>query len=86
MWVPATFILNNNFAALFELHSSWLRALGLSILLVMCGAPGYAQAVTDTLKEVKISGKKKKRVSQDERINTFSPGQKVTTIDSTTQP
>ena len=69
---------------MFVLNSSWLRALGLSILLVMCGAPGYAQAVTDTLKEVKISGKKKKRVSQDERINTFSPGQKVTTIDSTT--
>ena len=28
--------------------------------------------------------KKQNKTSQDERINTFSPGQKVTTIDSTT--
>lgn len=41
--------------------------------------------VADTLKEVKIKAKRgKSRVANDERLNTYSPGQTVVTIDSTT--
>src|ERR1044072_8579333 len=37
----------------------------------------------DTLKEIRVKGKRR-QVSNDARINTFAPGQKVTTIDSVT--
>lgn len=40
--------------------------------------------VADTLKEVKVKAKKGKGISDDERINTYSPGQTIITIDSTT--
>lgn len=41
--------------------------------------------VADTLKEVKIKAKRAKpRVANDERLNTYSPGQTIVTIDSTT--
>ncbi|MCB9046676.1 MAG: TonB-dependent receptor [Chitinophagales bacterium] len=40
--------------------------------------------VTDTLKEVKIRARKaKEKVANDERLNTYSPGQNIITIDST---
>jgi vitamin B12 transporter len=42
----------------------------------------FSQSLTDTLKEIKVREKRKKEISNDERINTFSPGQKVTSIDS----
>ncbi|HEY9178540.1 MAG TPA: TonB-dependent receptor [Flavipsychrobacter sp.] len=41
--------------------------------------------VTDTLKEVKIKARRAKaKVANDERLNTYSPGQTIITIDSTT--
>ncbi len=44
-----------------------------------------AAQVTDTLKEVKIRARRAKaKIANDERINTYSPGQTVITIDSTT--
>lgn len=43
-----------------------------------------AQVVKDTLKEIQVKAKKKRNISADERLNTFSPGQKITTIDSIT--
>jgi vitamin B12 transporter len=40
--------------------------------------------VADTLKEVKVKARRAKvKVSNDERLNTYSPGQTVITIDST---
>lgn len=47
---------------------------------------GYSDAqVTDTLKEVKIKAKRAKpKVANDERLNSYSPGQTIVTIDSTT--
>ncbi len=40
--------------------------------------------VADTLKEVKVKARRAKvKVSNDERLNTYSPGQTVVTIDST---
>ncbi len=47
---------------------------------------GYSYAqVTDTLKEVKIKAKRAKpKVANDERLNTYSPGQTIVTIDSIT--
>lgn len=43
-----------------------------------------AQNISDTLEEVRIKGKRKTRVSDDERLNIYSPGQKLKTIDSST--
>ncbi len=43
-----------------------------------------AQKHTDTLQEIKVKSKRRQQVSADERINIFSPGQKITTIDSIT--
>ncbi len=45
-------------------------------------APSYAQNKTDTLKEVKVNARH--NPSSDVKVNEFSPGQKVKTIDSTT--
>lgn len=44
----------------------------------------HAQKITDTLKEVKVKGRYKERVSNDERLNTYSPGQKIQSFDSVT--
>ena len=53
------------------------------VVLQLCiSIPLLAQINTDTLKEVKIHGKHK--ISGDTKINDFSPGQKVKTIDSAT--
>lgn len=46
-------------------------------------ADGFAQ-VSDTLKEVKIKARRDKKVSTDERVNTYAPGQTIVTIDSVT--
>lgn len=44
----------------------------------------HAQQMNDTLKEIRIKDTRGQRVSNDARINIFSPGQKVTAIDSIT--
>lgn len=46
-------------------------------------ADGFAQ-VSDTLKEVKIKARRDKKVSTDERVNTYAPGQTIVNIDSVT--
>lgn len=46
--------------------------------------PIYAQKLTDTLKEVKIKARLKERISNDERLNTYSPGQKIKAFDTIT--
>lgn len=62
-----------------------IKAAGIALLIVMLFSfRVHAQQLSDTLKEVKVKGRKKERVSNDERLNTFSPGQKVKTIDSLT--
>ena len=43
-----------------------------------------SQTLTDTLQEVNIKRKRQRQISGDEKINTFSPGQKIKTIDSLT--
>lgn len=54
----------------------------LAALLSFSGALG--QSTNDTLREVRVKGHKKKNQSADERINTYAPGQKITSIDSVT--
>jgi len=41
-----------------------------------------AQQMRDTLKEIKVQDTRKQKISNDDRVNTFSPGQKVISIDS----
>lgn len=45
---------------------------------------GLQAQIADTLNEVHVKGRRRQPVSNDERINTFSPGQRVKTIDSIT--
>ncbi|RYD58945.1 MAG: TonB-dependent receptor [Sphingobacteriales bacterium] len=52
--------------------------------MLFCFGDAYAQQSADTLREVKIRSRRKRHVSNDDRINTFAPGQKVTSIDSLT--
>ena len=52
------------------------------LLLLVTLSPAYAQQKTDSLKEVKV--KTKHKISADTRLNDFSPGQKIKTIDSNT--
>lgn len=52
-------------------------------VMPFCFFQGNAQ-VADTLKEVKVRAKRKVRVANDERLNTYSPGQTVVAIDSLT--
>lgn len=47
-------------------------------------SPLHAQQMNDTLKEIKIKDTRKQKVSNDARVNFFSPGQKITAIDSIT--
>ncbi|MGN6566939.1 MAG: TonB-dependent receptor plug domain-containing protein [Flavipsychrobacter sp.] len=56
------------------------------VLLALCCFVNklQAQQVSDTLKAVQVHGARKLRRSNDERLNVFSPGQKVTSIDSVT--
>lgn len=57
-----------------------------ALLIAVLFSFASAQAqVTDTLKEVRIKAEKKKApVSNDERVNTYAPGQTIITIDSVT--
>lgn len=60
---------------------------GVALLMVMLFSfiDAGAQPVTDTLKEVKVKSRRAKaKVSNDERINTFSPGQQIKSFDSIT--
>ncbi len=56
---------------------------GIALLSAMLFSFVTSAQSTDTLDEVNIKSNRR-RVSNDERINTFSPGQKVRTIDSLT--
>lgn len=44
----------------------------------------HAQQMSDTLREIKIKDTRKQKASNDARVTIFSPGQKLTTIDSIT--
>lgn len=64
-----------------------MSAKGIALLLVMLFSFSvvHAQRMADTLDEIKVHGRHRERqVSNDERINTFSPGQKVKSLDSIT--
>ena len=54
----------------------------ITIILLLVTHITHAQTITDTLEEVHIKRKKKQTISQDTRINDFTNGQKITTIDS----
>jgi len=58
------------------------RVAVLTVLLLSFFA-SYGQ-LADTLKDVKVRSRKKVLISNDERINTYSPGQKVVSFDSIT--
>lgn len=53
------------------------------IAMLFCFAQANAQ-LADTLKEIKVRAKRKVHVANDERVNTYSPGQTVVSIDSIT--
>ncbi len=61
------------------------RRIALLLLSMLFSFGAVAQTNrSDTLKEVKVKGRKKEFISDDARLNTFSPGQKVKAIDSIT--
>lgn len=60
------------------------KRVALLIVMLLCFFTSDGQTAADTLREVKVKGKRKRLLSNDERINTYAPGQKVTTIDSIT--
>lgn len=60
-----------------------LCRIALLTVMLFSFADGFAQ-VSDTLKEVKIKARRDKKVSTDERVNTYAPGQTIVTIDSVT--
>lgn len=60
------------------------KRVALLIVMLLCFFTSDGQTAADTLREVKVKGKRKRLLSSDERINTYAPGQKVTTIDSIT--
>ncbi|MBW7913903.1 MAG: TonB-dependent receptor plug domain-containing protein, partial [Taibaiella sp.] len=60
----------------------YIAALLMAMLFSFADADAQ---VTDTLKEVKVKARRAKaKVSNDERLNTYSPGQTIVTIDSAT--
>ena len=67
---------NKTFVALDKLKA------GLSYILFAMCLSSTTQAQTDTLKEVNVNAKH--NPSSDLKVNQFSPGQKITTIDSAT--
>jgi len=62
-----------------------LRSIVLLTTVLCCFAGNlYAQHINDTLKSVQVDGARKEHKSNDARINVFSPGQKIISIDSVT--
>ena len=63
-----------------------IKATGIALLIAALCSCFMAQGQqSDTLKEVRIKTKRKQApVSNDARVNVFSPGQKVNTVDSFT--
>lgn len=59
-----------------------MRSLWLAAALCLCAGGASAQHRQDTLKEIKVRGRH--WLSADDRLQVFSPGQKVKTIDSAT--
>lgn len=59
------------------------KVVAVLIVLLLSFSVSKGQ-LADTLKEVKIRGRKKMQVSNDERINVYSPGQKIVSFDSIT--
>lgn len=68
----------------FLKHSILKYSMIMALLMaqVCCVFNANAQQLKDTLEEVRI--KSKRKIAQDDRVNSFSPGQKIITIDSTT--
>ncbi|MCD6062253.1 MAG: hypothetical protein K0R82_164, partial [Flavipsychrobacter sp.] len=54
------------------------------MLIALCCCATAEGQDRDTLLEIRVKGRRNKPVSNDDRVNMFSPGQKVTTIDSFT--
>jgi vitamin B12 transporter len=63
-------------------HNHTLRIIWITMLLLCIVAPVFAQNKNDTLNEIKIRAKH--NPSSDIKLNEFSPGQKIKTIDSAT--
>ena len=62
-----------------------LRSVVLLTTVLCCFAGNlYAQRINDTLNAVQVNAARKEHKSNDARINVFSPGQKITSIDSVT--
>src|SRR5690606_40887729 len=57
----------------------------LSLIFLMAGSGTiFSQALSDTLREVEIINRKNNSRINDQRLRDFSPGMKITTIDSQT--
>lgn len=54
---------------------------------LICFLPGFVQAqtLTDTLQEQKVKAQRERKISNDDKVNRFAPGQKVIAIDSATK-
>lgn len=65
-----------------RIHANGIAGIIALFFTMLFSVHGRAQTLSDTLKEVNVRGRHKKQVSNDERINTYSPGQKITSIDS----
>ncbi|MEI8278790.1 MAG: TonB-dependent receptor [Bacteroidota bacterium] len=67
-------------------HSSTYKCIYAAVLFIalLCNTRIYAQSARDTLSEVKVKGKMHKHITNNDKINVFSPGQRVQGIDSTT--
>ncbi len=68
----------------FTKHIAKSKRVVLIIVMLLSICELHAQVIKDTLSEVNVRTRRKQKVSNDERINTYSPGQKVTSIDSIT--
>jgi vitamin B12 transporter len=67
-----------------KLRSIKRKQVALLLVMLFSFCELKAQVIKDTLSEVKVKTRRRIKVSNDERINTYSPGQKVQTIDSIT--
>ncbi|RYE23349.1 MAG: TonB-dependent receptor [Sphingobacteriales bacterium] len=65
-------------------HSIKRKQVALLLAMLFSFCELQAQVVRDTLSEVKVKTRRRQKISADERINTYSPGQKVVSIDSIT--
>lgn len=59
------------------------KRVAVQCVLLLSFFTSYGQ-LSDTLKDVRVKGRKRQFISNDERINTYAPGQKVVSFDSVT--